>query len=344
MSVHIVHPDHEHMLNYAHLLSLTDDKGVFEHCEFSQPRIEHGYCVDDVSRALIVVAREPYQDPVLARAAAVYFNFLSNAQTSDGRVVNRCDVFGNWNGPADTSDHWGRAIWAWGTVVSRSKDPAMAAAAYEKFLVSANKRGAFLRSMLFASLGAIEVLKVVPDNRTARSLIADTVDLIATSQNSKWPWPEERLTYSNAAIPEVLMQAGNYLHAPALARRGLSLLHWLVENQTIHTRLSITPSHGFGYMQTRPGFDQQPIEVAALADACAAAFDISSDELWRNVINMSARWFEGVNDMGVQMYEPRTGAGFDGLTANGRNENQGAESTLAYLSTMQQWNRYCGRG
>jgi hypothetical protein len=36
------------------------------------------------------------------------------------------------------------------------------------------------------------------------------------------------------------------------------------------------------------------------------------------------------------MHDPVTGGGFDGLERGGRNENQGAESTLALLSTLQQ--------
>jgi hypothetical protein len=35
------------------------------------------------------------------------------------------------------------------------------------------------------------------------------------------------------------------------------------------------------------------------------------------------------------MFDPRTGGGFDGLERFGANQNQGAESTLAMLSTAQ---------
>jgi hypothetical protein len=35
------------------------------------------------------------------------------------------------------------------------------------------------------------------------------------------------------------------------------------------------------------------------------------------------------------MWDAKTGGGFDGLHADGVNRNQGAESTLAALSTMQ---------
>jgi hypothetical protein len=35
------------------------------------------------------------------------------------------------------------------------------------------------------------------------------------------------------------------------------------------------------------------------------------------------------------MWDAQTGGGFDGLQRSGANLNQGAESTLAFLSTMQ---------
>jgi len=46
-------------------------------------------------------------------------------------------------------------------------------------------------------------------------------------------------------------------------------------------------------------------------------------------------WFTGRNDSATTMYDPSDGAGFDGLEPDGRNENCGAESTLAGLSTLQ---------
>jgi hypothetical protein len=40
-------------------------------------------------------------------------------------------------------------------------------------------------------------------------------------------------------------------------------------------------------------------------------------------------------DTGAVHYDGRTGAGYDGLEANGINENRGAESTLAALGALQ---------
>ena len=48
-----------HQPLFDHLERLTDDRGLFEHARLAVPRREHGYCVDDVARGLVVVCREP---------------------------------------------------------------------------------------------------------------------------------------------------------------------------------------------------------------------------------------------------------------------------------------------
>ena len=79
----------------------------------------------------------------------------------------------------------------------------------------------------------------------------------------------------------------------------------------------------------RPGFDQQPIEVSALADAAARAWALTGDLGWVACVEACVAWFAGDNDTGVELYDPVTGGGYDGLEWAGRNANQGAESTLA---------------
>ena len=75
--------------------------------------------------------------------------------------------------------------------------------------------------------------------------------------------------------------------------------------------------------------------MAALADACARAQTVDSDRRWADGITAAANWFLGDNDGGVVMWDPNTGGAFDGLEVCGANRNQGTESTLALLSTMQ---------
>ena len=44
--------------DFGHLLSMTDERGTFEHALFSEPSPEHGYCTDDMARVLVVATRE----------------------------------------------------------------------------------------------------------------------------------------------------------------------------------------------------------------------------------------------------------------------------------------------
>ena len=72
-----------------------------------------------------------------------------------------------------------------------------------------------------------------------------------------------------------------------------------------------------------------------MADACATAWSATGNPVWKDRVILAARWFLGANDTGVEMYDVATGGGRDGLTAAGANQNQGAESTLAALSSLQ---------
>ena len=110
---------------------------------------------------------------------------------------------------------------------------------------------------------------------------------------------------------------------------------WLLDHETAGGHLSPTPVGGSGPGDPRPGFDQQPIEIAAIADACARACGVDPSPIWPDGVRAAADWFEGANDVGLRMWDPQTGGGFDGLHADGVNQNQGAESTLAVLSTLQ---------
>ena len=150
-----------------------------------------------------------------------------------------------------------------------------------------------------------------------------------------WPWPQPRLTYANGSIVEALLLAGSALPDEATFAAGLQLLDFLLDIETRDGHLSVTPVGGRGPGDPLPGFDQQPIEVAAIADACARAYELTEDRRWLRGVRMAWSWFAGDNDSATPMFDPDTGAGFDGLLHDGRNLNQGAESTLALLSTAQ---------
>lgn len=322
--------------SYLHLTRLTTDVGLFEHALHDDPRIEHGYCVDDVARALTVVLREPEQTPELAGLAEVYLGFLEAGVQPDGRTHNRMAADGRWTDEASIGDWWGRAVGALGFAAVHASLPFHRTRATYAFLRAAAQRSPDVRASAFAVLGAAELLRSRPDADRARALLGDSLERIPVAPGAHWTWPENRLRYANAMLCEALIVGGDVLGHRDLVARGLDLLGFLLSTETgAAGHLSVTGSTGRGPGQRGPLWDQQAIEVAALADACAAAYDCTFDPRWRDGVRLAWRWFLGDNDAGVAMYDDVVGAGYDGLVPNGRNENRGAESTLAALSTLQ---------
>jgi hypothetical protein len=321
---------------FEHILRLTDERGIFEHADGIAPRYECGYCLDDVARALVVVCRQRPTTPTLEELAGVYFRFIGRAQAPDGRCHNRLDRHGRWEDRPGTGDWWGRALWGLGTAAARSPQPAIRAAAMARFDLSAARRSPYLHSMAFAALGAAEVLTVRPAHRPALELLAAFVPIAQRRDcSSQWPWPQPRLTYANAAIAEALIAAGWGLADDDVLADGLGLLRWLLDLETFEGHLSVTPAGGWGPGEPRPAFDQQPIEVAALADACRRALELTGDRRWADGLDRAVDWFLGDNDSHLALYDTSTGGGCDALTPRGRNTNQGAESTLSMVSTLQ---------
>jgi hypothetical protein len=341
MTVSRVTPADEVQPVFDHLARLTDDRGLFEHARHAVPRREHGYCLDDVARGLVVVCREPEPGPTARRLARCYLAFVLDAIDPTGTCHNRMAPDGQWRDEPALGDWWGRALWSLGVAATSAQTPGMRARALGGFRIAAQLRSPHVRSMAFAALGAAELLRKRPDEIAARQLLTDTVAAIVVPQDAdpRWPWPEERLSYANASLAEALIVAGDALpDAPALSG-GLRLLEFLLRTETRDGHLSVTPVGGRGRDDVGPGYDQQPIEVAALADACASAFRITQESSWLTGVRLAWDWFGGDNDSATPMFDPGTGAGYDGLEPRGRNLNQGAESTLAMLSTAQQARR-----
>ncbi|MCU1678177.1 MAG: hypothetical protein JWM93_2935 [Frankiales bacterium] len=342
--------------SFAHLRRLTDDVGLFEHAKGIVPRRSGGYCVDDVARALAVVSREPTgaadPDPDadldadrdrdrdrglgLGGLADRYLAFVLSAQAPDGRFRNRFGLDRRWHDEPSVEDCWGRALFGLGSAAAQlpagRRDEVRAA-----FWRGAAWRSPYSRAMAFAGLGAAEMLRANPDDVIARDLLRAAAAAVGRPRaDVRWPWPEERLRYSNAALPEVLIAAGAALGDDSLTGDGLELLAWLLTTETRDGHLSVTPVAGRGRSDViAAGFDQQPIEVAAIADACARAYSVTGDARWAHGVELAAQWFLGRNDCDIAMYDVATGGCCDGLEFGSRNENQGAESTLAALSTMQ---------
>jgi hypothetical protein len=322
---------------FRHLIRLSDDTGLFEHARHATVLRHHGYCTDDVARGLVVASREPHPAHRLTRLIECYLTFLTHAQDRSGAFHNRLSFDRRWSDRPGVGDWWGRAMWGLGTAAAaRTSTPWIRTEALHAFTLGAGQRSPHPRAMAFAGLGAAEVLRASPDSTVAAVLLMDAVEAIgAPTENPSWPWPHPHLTYANAALAEVIIAAGDLSGDRQLLSIGLRMLTWLCDIQTRNGLLSVVTVAGWRQDAPRSRYDQQPIEVAALADACATAGLVTGDPSWQEEVGRAVAWFRGANDAGVPMWDPATGGGYDGLTERGPNLNQGAESTIALISTMQ---------
>jgi hypothetical protein len=332
--------------SFGHVARLSDDTGLLEHARNAIPRREHGYCVDDVARGLLVACRERQPSAQVVRLAERYLGFLTYAQGPDGGFRNRLSYDRKWLDEPSTGDWWGRALWGLGTAAGRSTVPWIRREARQAFHIGLRARSPWPRAMAFAGLGAAEMVRADPRDRDAADLLADAATVVGLpGSDPRWVWPEPDLTYANPSMAEVVIAAGDLLGDESLLSAGLRMLRWLCVLQDNDGHLSTVPVGGCrpGELTGRNRFDQQPIEAAATADACATAAAVTGDERWDQPLFAAIAWFLGDNDGQTVMYDPLTGGCYDGLTVNGPNLNQGAESTLALVSTLQHARRLVSR-
>ena len=329
-------------LKLDHLQALSDDIGLLEHARLAKPRRDCGYTTDDNGRMLAVLARTDLRglggERVeatglrLCRVALAYLQQASLPRAHGFR--NRLSFERRWLDSRGSDDSYGRALWGLGALAARSIDTDLKESAHRLFWANYRLESPYPRSVVYAVLGAVEMAEADGSVELYAQLRKWLAQLRPHSKR-RWAWPESKLTYDNARYPEALIGAGRILSDQAAVSEGLALLRWLVEVERITPdgHFSWTPTSGRSIANMDPGFDQQPLEAWAMIDAASVAASLDGSH-WFDVAETARSWFLGANDLGVEMVDPETGGGFDGLTPTGPNLNQGAESTLAAVAAM----------
>jgi len=196
------------------------------------------------------------------------------------------------------------------------------------------------RAWAFALLGIDEYLRAFEGDsnvQAVRTLLAERLlNLFRRTSDSKWPWFEDRVTYSNARLPQALIVSGAWMEHEEMRAAGIRSLRWLAEVQCSEAGyFAPVGSNGF-YRRGAPKalFDQQPIEACAMVSACLEAGRVTGDGQWAQHARRAFSWFLGQNHLQQSLYDAATGGCRDGLHADRMNENQGAESTLSFLLAL----------
>ncbi|NCY15374.1 MAG: glycosyltransferase [Actinobacteria bacterium] len=316
------------------LLRLFDWVGIVEHSNGSEPDPTSGHCTDDAGRALGMAA-QLHTDVAAEVIAECCLAQLRDSIVGRGSFCLRLDEYGIPTKDAPSDDATARALWGLSLAATRPLSTEISSTAGSVLEQFDRFASPYPRAAAHAVLAATILLEHDRNSEIGAQLLLRNMAAIPRhNPEGTWVWPEPRLGYSNALLPEALLAAGALLDDDRLVHDGLGLLTWLVEyERSDEGHFSFTPAGGRG-PGGRPGFDQQPIEAWATADACARAHTLTGDPFWADSVMAAAAWFVGHNDVGVEMWDRTTGCAFDGLRRDGVNRNQGAESVLALIGAL----------
>ena len=322
-----------------HLVTMTDDVGMFQHARFDIPNRSFGYCTDDVARALIVAieaTRVRATEEIGAKLVSTYLAFLYDAQMPDGWFHNFMGYDRRWQDHRGTHDSFGRAVWALGYCVARAPRDAWKRVAREQLGAALPHipQLEHLRSRAYCALGLAAVATAEPGDAritdALRAAVTPIADAFKRHALPDWQWCEQKMTYDNARLAEALVRAGVVLDDHGLTQTGLAMLDFysgIVIEDGMFVPIGNDGWYPRGGLRAR--FGQQPLEAAALVSAALAALAATGDARYRTLASVAGDWYFGRNTHGFLMVT--NGGCRDGIDRNGVSPNMGAESTLAYL-------------
>lgn len=328
-------------LRFDHLARLSDSTGMLQHARWTVPDPRFGYTLDDNARAFVVALkahRHTGQSEWLEWARR-YLAFMIYAQTDDGWFRNFADYDRRWLEEAGSPDANGRALWALGYGVRCAPEAGMRDVSMWMF-DRAQPRIADLtspRAVASALLGCAEVHAADRNARLMRTHIEQSAvylaDLFDQASHNHWPWFERSLTYGNATLSQAMITAGALTHSRRYLQIGRRSLDFLIDLVFNNGALDLIGHDGwYVHGATRADFDQQPIDAGCMIEALLVARQTFDEPRYGELAHVALQWFYGRNRLDTPLYDEGSGGCCDALIAQGANQNQGAESTLAHLS------------
>ena len=319
---------------------MSDDTGFYQHGKYRLPDRAHGYCTDDNCRALQLLARQSSLgrlSPDLAKLAYVYAGFVHHAWTGEG-FRNFMSFERKWLDDGGSDDCCARTLEAL-IETARSELPADIrtwATDLAQRAIAVSHQWTSLRSVAIVVKALSRDFGVVGSPQDVQAAIRHhghvLHDHYKRFARPDHPWLEPALAYDNARLAEGLIIAGSFLSDADMLKDGLGALEWLMKQQTVPVKGCFMPVPTSRFKedgQVHPLYDQQPIEALASIEACLTAARITHEPEWQDEALRAFAWFEGDNSQGIPLVTPDGGC-FDGLTPHGCNQNQGAESILAW--------------
>lgn len=333
-------------INLTHLKNMTDSTGIFQHATYCIPNPNHGYCTDDNVRALLVsVMHKIYFnddsiDPYINR----YLQFVYYSYNQEkGLFRNFMSYERKWLDDEGSEDCNGRVIFVFGYLIKNIKSESILGLVKNLFDVTIKNMLQFKspRAIAYIILGCVSYLDKFSGASEIKKILNKLThrlfEYYVNTKSEDWCWFENSLTYANARLSQALIVSGKCLNKKEYLSSGLESLEWLYDNLYDKDKkfLSLIGNEGwFVKGEPKSKFDQQPVEIPGLIEACYEAYLATNDNMWISNTGTAFSWFLGNNDRQEPMIDFSTGGCYDGLTLTKVNDNQGAESTLSWLSSL----------
>ncbi len=339
-----------------HMQLLTDDTGIMQHAVYRTPNRFDGYTADDNARALMIAALhfEMFHEENVLDLLHIYLAFLNHSfHTKLHRFRNFMSFSREWQEDIGSEDSHGRVLKSLGYTIRTAHSDAILSLSNQLFKqgLKATLQFSSPRAWAYTILGCLLYLSRFSGDTETKNIIVELGKRLSTmyinNNDKKWHWFEDIVTYSNARLPETLIAVGNYLGDEKMIEQGLESLQWLIGVQTASNSGHLSLIGNIGWYRKggkKPKFDQQPVEVLSIMEACLRAYEVTGDEVWEKEVDKAFSWFLGKNDINECLYDFRTGGCYDGLQRGGVNLNQGAESTLTWLEALHLMYRFVHKG
>jgi len=323
-----------------HVNRMTDDTGIFQHAKFGIPNLKEGYCMDDNARALLMATMNYRQlkDPRSLELSTIYLSYIHYMQNPDGTFRNFLSFNRNFLDELGSEDSFGRTIWALGYLLGNSPNDNFYQSAKQIFF---NATPNFenlqsIRSVANTIIGISYYLKSAPYDENMIEKLQLLVNTLIKNydENSTpdWQWFEQIIAYDNGLLPLALLHASEILKDDKVTNAAYESMNFLSSLTLTDKNLSVIGNEEW-YKKggIRSIYSQQPVDAMAMVLMFHQAFHLTKDKKYISKIYTCFLWFIGENDLKLNLYDFETHGCNDGFDINGVNQNQGAESTLAYL-------------
>ncbi|MFN0134591.1 MAG: hypothetical protein ACKVS9_00565 [Phycisphaerae bacterium] len=272
---------------------------------------------------------------------ACYLSLLEYARRPGGGFHNLMSYQRQWLGTETRGDCQGQAVRALAEVLASDLPDDYRSLARELMdaVVPTLTEHRSLRTQAYVILAydqlrSARLANIAPLELIARLAAENLVDCFNRSRRPDWDWFESRMTYANAVLPHALLAAAECWSTRPFLEFALVSLDFLDrETKVAEFFWPIGNAGWFPRGENKAPYDQQPLEAATMAEAAMAAHRVCPIEKYHGLFRRAHAWFHGRNSLELPLIDRRTGGCCDGLQPQGVNKNQGAESTLAYLST-----------